>query len=132
MTKTVNLQDKDGAQIRAVEVRFGGDTIAECEQAKRKFARDRKAFMKYATAAVKDGTTADGRARSLVGRVAMQTAEQKLKKMLDATFGEEVYPAFFDMARPFAAVGGRFYVSNVLDTLEQITVEMIGGFLTNE
>lgn len=132
MEKTINLQDKDGLQFAAVKVCISGDTVDECEETMRTFNKDCEAWKKYALKAVKDGTTADGSSRSLVGKVAMQLAEQKLKKLIDDTFGVEVYPAFFSMGRPFAAVNGRFYCAVVLDTLNEIIKQMIGGMLTDE
>lgn len=133
MVKEINLKDKQGQPLKRVTIRIDGDTPEECERVLRGFVVDVDRWVaKYAKAATKDGTTADGRSRSLVGKVAMQAAEQKLKKIFDDAFGEEVYPAFFNVRKPFAAVGGNFYCDQVMTVLHAEIIGMIGGLLTNE
>lgn len=130
MVRQIPIQNSKGETLKTINIYLDGDTPEELEQTRRRYLKDAAKWKKYAKTAIKDGTTADGHACSLVGKIAMQAAEQKLKKMLDNTFGEEVYPAFFSMARPFAAVGGRFYCNNVLDALNETAKQMIGGLLT--
>jgi hypothetical protein len=132
MDKRIILTDKQGQPLKSVNIHFKGDTLEELDRSLRKFSNDADKWVASAEIAVKDGTTADGRAKSLIGSAAMQVAEHRLKKILDDTFGKEVYPAFFEIRKPFASVGGNFYCQQVFNVLHAEILELIGGLVKDE
>lgn len=69
-----------------------------------------------------DGTVTGWDVKS---RVLMREAEAGVKDGFDKCFGKGTYEALFSQRRPFASVGGTFFVSNVIEALDKnvFTVE---------
>ena len=63
-----------------------------------------------------DGTVSD---LSIPDRWTMADAEKDLKQSFDWCFGEGTYESLFSPRRPFASVGGTFFVSNVIKALDK-------------
>ena len=124
ITRSYEIEDLDGNTLKTVQIYFGADTVKDCIRRRKRIQKDSRRVLRSINTAMSDGAKADGEARTVAGKLAMRFAKQDLKRFMNDAFGPEVYPAFFEMRSPFASVGGKLYVQQILEILNGIALEI--------